>query len=639
MARLRLLTASTAMACAATFITSSQAAGPLASRNSDAASAVRLTTLGSMSWGFYDSAAVAAYPTESAEVAAAMDQAINNYNTLAPYSGYVPVTYVTWSGVTAQASYGGSIQFGYMRSGRTAQHEMSHFMGMIPDANGGKATWSGLCPNGGWTGTQGVARMARFEPGNGVGCSASVGHFWDYGLNYDDEYNWLSKARNIAMVGALRADIGLSDGSTLPGTLYRIVSKAGGGVLADTSATDKGAAVTASSTTARNQVWTLTMNGGSAQLRNFASQRYLDGAGSTAVLAATGSSADAVSWEVIPTSSGYFMLRNWASGNCLISSGSALQLNACDTSTNAPASPAFEFHLAETALPAGMPGFGSVVSITPQSSASRRLSVDSSGLAVFANFGTTPPVASIVQAGGAYFVRRGLSDPLCVSLEAYNAPGAYLRRKQSKLYLQASDGTSSFAADATFCPADGYADAAKVTLKLAGGSLYAITESSGAAAVVPVIPGSYRSASATLSISPLWASDANAPVYAGMVNTQASLCVQLQPPNGSAYTQAQLQGCTGATQQRLRYTAAQELRDSSGNCVDALGFGTSSGTPLIGWQCTGAANQKWQLRRDGSIVGVSSGLCIDVAGTSASSGAGLQLAACAAQDKQHWQFK
>jgi Bacterial Ig domain/Ricin-type beta-trefoil lectin domain-like len=307
-------------------------------------------TLGSMTWSFYEDVQKT-YPTEAAQVADAMKQAINNYNTLAAYSGNVPVTYVTWGGVTAQASYQGSIQFGYMRSGRTAQHELSHFIGMQPWVNGGKANWGSYC-NGGWSGPIGLARMNSFKPGEGIGCSGDVGHFWDYGLNQDAEYNWLSKGRNVAMVGALRADVGLSDGSTLPEKAYRLVSRSTGTSVADRATVESGETIDAASTQSTQQIWLMTLNGGYMRLKNQASQRVLDGGGTAPVLVSTPASATASAWEMIPTSDGHFMLRNQQSNKCLQSAGSGapLQLADCDTSWSPAAS--FEFTLA-SAPPVG----------------------------------------------------------------------------------------------------------------------------------------------------------------------------------------------------------------------------------------------------------------------------------------------
>jgi Ricin-type beta-trefoil lectin domain/Ricin-type beta-trefoil lectin domain-like len=341
-------------ACATLLFSQGALAAPSDGGADETAASVKLVTLGSMTWSFYDSAAVASYPNESKEVANAMTQAINNYNTMAAYSGNVAVTYVTWSGLTAQASYQGSIQFGYLRSTRTAHHELGHYMGMQPWVNGGKTTWGSLC-NGGWQGAIGQARMRSFKPNDGIGCSGDNGHFWDYGMNQDNEFNWLSKGRNIAMVGAIRADIGLSDGSTLPDKPYRLVSRATGTPVADKNAIESGEVIEATSTVSSKQVWTISFNGGYLRFKNAASNRYLDGSGGNALMVSAAPSA-AQTWEMIPTSAGYFMLRNQGTDKCLKSvskttPGASLQVASCDTAWEPAAD--FQFHLADLAAPQG----------------------------------------------------------------------------------------------------------------------------------------------------------------------------------------------------------------------------------------------------------------------------------------------
>jgi hypothetical protein len=155
-----------------------------------------------------------------------------------------------------------------MRSGRTAQRELSHFIGMQPWVNGGKAAW-GSCCNGRWSGPIGLARMSSFKPGEGIGCSGDVGHFWDHGLNQDAEHTRPAKGRNVAMVGASRADAGLSEGSPLPEKAHRLVSKSTGTSVADRAAVESGDAIGA---------------GGDMPLKNQASQRFLDAAGTVPVL-------------------------------------------------------------------------------------------------------------------------------------------------------------------------------------------------------------------------------------------------------------------------------------------------------------------------------------------------------------------
>jgi len=65
--------------------------------------------------------------------------------------------------------------------------------------------------------------------------------------------------------------------------------------------------------------------------------------------------------------------------------------------------------------------------------------------------GSTP----LARADASFIVRPGLADPDCRSFESVNYPGYYLRHQGFAVYLRAANGTSLFAADATFCPTTG----------------------------------------------------------------------------------------------------------------------------------------------------------------------------------------
>lgn len=58
---------------------------------------------------------------------------------------------------------------------------------------------------------------------------------------------------------------------------------------------------------------------------------------------------------------------------------------------------------------------------------------------------------------GTFWVRPGLANAACVSLESRNFPGHFLRHRDSRLRKDANDGSALFAADATFCPRAGRA--------------------------------------------------------------------------------------------------------------------------------------------------------------------------------------
>jgi len=59
------------------------------------------------------------------------------------------------------------------------------------------------------------------------------------------------------------------------------------------------------------------------------------------------------------------------------------------------------------------------------------------------------------KADATWMVTAGLANSSCVSFESVNVPGSYLRHQNFELYLEANDGSSSFANDATFCTQPG----------------------------------------------------------------------------------------------------------------------------------------------------------------------------------------
>ncbi|GHJ43671.1 alpha-N-arabinofuranosidase [Catellatospora sp. TT07R-123] len=62
---------------------------------------------------------------------------------------------------------------------------------------------------------------------------------------------------------------------------------------------------------------------------------------------------------------------------------------------------------------------------------------------------------STEKANASWIVRNGLANSSCVSFESKNTAGSYLRHQNYQVYLQANDGSSLFASDATFCPQAG----------------------------------------------------------------------------------------------------------------------------------------------------------------------------------------
>ncbi|RZI95545.1 MAG: hypothetical protein EOP39_29550, partial [Rubrivivax sp.] len=110
---------------------------------------------------------------------------------------------------TAQASYSGWIDFGGSIGTRVALHEIAHTLGV-----GQHGGWT----NGGWWGPAANALVKVYD-GQGAGIGTGSGHFWPYGLNYDNEDNAVARERHCKMVAAMRRDMGIvadSDNDGIP---------------------------------------------------------------------------------------------------------------------------------------------------------------------------------------------------------------------------------------------------------------------------------------------------------------------------------------------------------------------------------------------------------------------------------------
>lgn len=139
-------------------------------------------------------------------ITAAMDDAVAAYNFYADYDRELRVGYTSDPNVTANGNFNGNINFGTKINDWTAMHEISHVLGV-----GTYWTWDNfLAPGNRWTGANGLAELEAID-GPGSILHADGLHFWPYGNNTapDDDQS------HVRMVGALRADMGLSN-DTIP---------------------------------------------------------------------------------------------------------------------------------------------------------------------------------------------------------------------------------------------------------------------------------------------------------------------------------------------------------------------------------------------------------------------------------------
>ena len=143
------------------------------------------------------------------QIEASIAEAVGLYNKYGSFNKHLYIYYDA-SVPTADASYNGTIRFGGQRTTRVALHEISHTLGV-----GTYGTWSGLIAGGIWTGSYATNQIKEFdEPGSRI--YADGVHFWPYGLNYENEDNFVDRIRHIRIVANLLCDMGLVSFSCEP---------------------------------------------------------------------------------------------------------------------------------------------------------------------------------------------------------------------------------------------------------------------------------------------------------------------------------------------------------------------------------------------------------------------------------------
>jgi hypothetical protein len=134
-------------------------------------------------------------------ITTAMNAAVARYNNLSDLGKSITVRYDP-SVPTADGNINGTIRFGnrsYMTE-RTALHEIAHTIGV-----GTSSGWSTLGGSGTWTGAQATALVRQFD-GSSAKISTGGGHFWPYGLNYENEMSGTAADRHVQIVAAMVRD-------------------------------------------------------------------------------------------------------------------------------------------------------------------------------------------------------------------------------------------------------------------------------------------------------------------------------------------------------------------------------------------------------------------------------------------------
>lgn len=117
-------------------------------------------------------------------------------------------------------------------------------------------------------------------------------------------------------------------------------------------------------------------------------------------------------------------------------------------------------------------------------------------------------------------------------------------------------------------------------------------------------------------------------------DANTSMCLEI----GGGYTNGSpvvLRACNGSLAQQWHYSDETQLRPVGGNayCLDIKGGNGNHADPLHLWSCDGGASEKWQLRTDGSFVGMN-GRCMDIINTN--SGTQAEIRNCVGHVNQRF---
>jgi RHS repeat-associated protein len=128
------------------------------------------------------------------------------------------------------------------------------------------------------------------------------------------------------------------------------------------------------------------------------------------------------------------------------------------------------------------------------------------------------------------------------------------------------------------------------------------------------------------------------PGAAGAISGQGGRCLDLDNAGTTNGSNVQLWDCTGNPNQVWRYHwQDQSIRNpQSGRCLDLTNGGTTNATNVQLYDCTSGSNQVWQRQPDGSLKNPVSGRCLDLAGYGTFNGANVQLYDCTGRWNQKW---
>ncbi|MFC0842782.1 RICIN domain-containing protein [Streptomyces noboritoensis] len=128
--------------------------------------------------------------------------------------------------------------------------------------------------------------------------------------------------------------------------------------------------------------------------------------------------------------------------------------------------------------------------------------------------------------------------------------------------------------------------------------------------------------------------DGSASTGSAIVGRQSGRCLDLSEWGSTDGTPVQLWDCSGDWNQRWTEAGSTVVNPHTGKCLDVSGGAGANGTRVQLWTCNGTGAQQWRFNPNGTLTNPPSGKCLDAGGSA--NGSLLQIWDCWATANQLW---
>ena len=129
------------------------------------------------------------------------------------------------------------------------------------------------------------------------------------------------------------------------------------------------------------------------------------------------------------------------------------------------------------------------------------------------------------------------------------------------------------------------------------------------------------------------------PLAQELMGSQSKRCLDVSGASQADGSKPIIWDCSGAPNQKWTARPNGTLEVYGNKCLDVLSHATAPGSAVGIWGCNGGRNQQWRLNPNGTVVGVESGLCLDVSGNATAGGSPVSVWTCHGGANQQWEMR